>query len=262
MSAVATQWHANGRLDLVLNRAEVHNAFDDEMIAELDAALAAAEQDSRVRVLLLRATGRSFSAGADLRWMARMAEASTSDNYSDALRFARMLERLDRFPHPVVAVVQGPAYGGGVGLIAACDIAIGIDSARFALSEVRLGLVPAVISPYVIRAMGERASRRYFLTAETFDAREAVRLGLLHELVEAAGFEARLTELLASLAAGGPQAHSAAKLLLHDIRDAGSDLDLGALTAGRIADLRRSPEGQEGIRAFIDKRKPIWTSDV
>lgn len=262
MSALLTKLHDDGRLEITLNRPEIHNAFDDQLIAQLDAALAGAEQNPLVRVLVLRAAGRSFSAGADLAWMGRMAAASAEQNYADALAFARMMERLDRFPHPVVAVVQGAAFGGGVGLIAACDIAIGSTAAEFALSEVRLGLIPAVISPYVIRAIGERASRRFFLTAEKFGAAEATRIGLLHQLVAPDELEPALLRVLGDLASGGPQAHAAAKSLLHDLREATIEVDFAALTAGRIAAIRTAAEGQEGMRAFLEKRKPRWRRDA
>ncbi len=245
---------------LVLNRPERHNAFDDRMIAELDRHLTDLQGDSTARVVQLRATGKSFSAGADLEWMRRAADYTDEQNTEDAAALAHMLRRLDTLPQATMALVQGAAYGGGVGLVAACDMAVAVESAAFCLSEVRLGLVPAVISPFVIAAMGSRAARRYFLTAERFDANEAHRIGLVHEVVagaaelnEAAG---RLTEQLLGSA---PGAVAEAKRLISATTGRAMDDKLEGETARWIARLRAGPEGREGIAAFLEKRKPDWS---
>lgn len=241
-----------------LDRPDKHNAFDETMIAALGRAFDMVGGDAAVRAVVLCASGRSFSAGADLDWMRRTAQESRQANLADARRFAAMLRTLDRLPQPTVALVQGPAYGGGIGLIAACDIAIAADTAAFALSEAKLGLVPAVISPYIIAAIGARAARRYFLTAERFDAAEALRLGLVHELASAAELEARGRALLACLAANAPGAMAAAKVLVRYV--AGRPIDDGVIeeTARVIADLRAGEEGREGVAAFLEKRAPAW----
>jgi methylglutaconyl-CoA hydratase len=241
-----------------LNRPEKHNAFDEAMIAALTQAFASVGANQGVRAVVLCASGRSFSAGADLDWMRRTALASKADNLADARRAAEMLRALDRLPQPTVALVQGPAYGGGLGLVAACDIAIAADTATFVLSEVKLGLVPAVISPYVVAAIGARAARRYFLTAEKFDAAEALRLGLVHELVPAAELEARGRALLAALAANAPGAMAAAKALVRAVAGRPIDDALVEETARTIAELRAGEEGREGVTAFLEKRAPTW----
>lgn len=245
---------------IALNRPEVHNAFDDALIAELTAALVEAGRNPAVRALVLTGTGASFSAGADLNWMRGMAGASEEDNRADSLRLAALVRTLQFLPKPTIARVNGAAYGGGVGLIAACDIAIGADNAKFGLTEVKLGLVPAVISPYVVDAIGVRQARRLFLTGEIFDAAEACRIGLLHRIVPAAELDEAVDFSLKLLAKAGPQAQAEAKRLA--LRMGGIDeMDAGKIddeNAELIARLRVSDEGQEGLGAFLDKRTPAW----
>jgi methylglutaconyl-CoA hydratase len=246
---------------LTLDRPEVHNAFNDALIAELGGALAELAADETVRVLVLAAEGKSFSAGADLNWMKAMSSYGEADNRADALKLAGLMRRLDRFPRPTVALVQGPAFGGGVGLVACCDIAIAAEDAAFALTEVRLGLVPAVISPYVVRAIGLRAARRYMLTAERFDAAEARRLGLVHEVVPAHGLAEAGAAAVSRLLKGGPAALGECKALLATVAGRALDDTLEQETAALIARLRASPEGREGIGAFLERRKPGWIED-
>ncbi|MEX1206553.1 MAG: enoyl-CoA hydratase-related protein [Dongiaceae bacterium] len=248
----------DGVATIRLNRPDVHNAFDDALIAELTGALRAVAAESDVRAVVLAAAGKSFSAGADLNWMRRMAGASIVENEADARALADLMRTLRDLAKPTVAVVQGPAYGGGVGLVAACDIAIAADSATFALSEVRLGLIPAVVSPYVIAAIGARAARRYFLTGERFGAAEALRLGLVHSVVPADQLEQTLGEVVAALREGGPLAQAAAKRLVADVAGRPIDAALAAETARRIAEIRAGAEGKEGVGAFLDKREPAW----
>lgn len=245
-----------------LNRPEVHNAFDDTLIAQLTAALQDAAADDAVRVVVLSGVGTSFSAGADLNWMRGMAQASETDNREDSLRLARLMHTLQFLPKPTVARVNGAAYGGGVGLIACCDIAIGVEQAKFGLTEVKLGLVPAVISPYVIQAIGLRHARRLFLTGEIFDAATALQIGLLHRTVAAEALDQALQDTVALLGKAGPQAQREAKqLALHMAGvDAASAEQLDRDNAALIARLRVSPEGQEGLSAFLDKRAPNWPS--
>ncbi len=245
---------------LTLNRAQIHNAFDDALIAELTAALDAAAADPAVRAVVLTGSGSCFSAGADLHWMRRMADAGEQENRDDALRLARLMRTLQFLPKPTVARVNGSAYGGGVGLVACCDIAIGADSAKFALSEVKLGLVPAVISPYVIAAIGLREARRLFLTGEVFDAATALRIGLLHASVAPTELDEAIERQLYLLAKAGPLAQREAKQLA--LRIGGSDLAqverIDAANAELIARLRVSEEGQHGLGAFLDKHAPRW----
>jgi methylglutaconyl-CoA hydratase len=249
---------ARGVATVTLNRPLQHNAFDDGLIAQLTATLQQAAADSGIRVLVLAANGKSFSAGADLNWMQRMAGASRADNLQDALQLSTLMETLDRFPAPTVAKVQGAAMGGGVGLIACCDIALVVDSAAFALSEVKLGLAPAVISPYVIAKIGASRARRYFVTAERFSAHQALAIGLVHEVVGPGELDAATAAMLTTLLANGPQAMRAAKALV-GMASASRDLAaLHATTAGVIADLRASEEGREGLRAFLEKSPPAW----
>lgn len=243
---------------ITLNRADRHNAFDDALISSLTDAFETAGADESVRAVVLAASGPSFSAGADLGWMKRMAGYSQGENLRDARALARLMRTIDRCPKPVVAAVQGAAYGGGVGLVAACDIAIAADTAGFCLSEVKLGLIPAVISPYVIAAIGERASRRYFLTAERFAADEAHRLGLVHRVVAADALAAAVADTLARLAEGGPAAQAAAKELIAGVTRPEPGVDVLDWTAQRIAAVRASDEGREGVGAFLEKRKPRW----
>ena len=250
----------DGVRHLYLNRPEVHNAFDDALIAELTAALVAAGGDPSVRAVVLGGNGASFSAGADLNWMRSMADADEAANREDSLRLAALMRTLQFLPKPTVARVHGAAYGGGVGLIACCDIAIGAEGAKFGLTEVKLGLVPAVISPYVSAAIGLRQARRLFLTGEIFDAAEACRIGLLHRVVPADAMDDAIQTTLKWLAKAGPAAQREAKQLALRM----ACMTEGALeqvdreNAGLIARLRVSPEGQEGLSAFLDKRAPAW----
>ncbi|HKP22251.1 MAG TPA: enoyl-CoA hydratase/isomerase family protein [Dongiaceae bacterium] len=242
-----------------LNRPDKHNAFDEHLIAELTQAFRDLAGDAAVRVVVLAANGQSFSAGADLDWMKRMSAMSRAENERDAMALADLMEAIDRCPKPVVGLIQGAAFGGGVGLVACCDIAIASSGASFSLSEVRLGLIPAVISPYVAAAIGPRACRRYFLTAERFDAATAAKLGLVHRVVEAEALEAARDETIKQLLTGGPAAQGAAKDLIRRVAGASIDEALRRDTAGRIAEVRASAEGKEGIAAFLEKRKPGWS---
>lgn len=259
MSAILVTDHDAVR-SIALDRPQVHNAFDDRLIGELTAALTDAGQDEAVRAVVLTGTGASFSAGADLAWMRGMAAASEEDNRADSLRLAALLRTLQFCPKPTLARVHGAAYGGGIGLIAACDIAIGSDTARFGLTEVKLGLVPAVISPYVIAAIGVRQARRLFLTGETFDATEACRIGLLHRAVAPEALDEAVQATLRLLTKAGPQAQREAKQLA--LRMGGmEEAAAGRLdreNADLIARLRVSSEGQEGLGAFLAKRTPAW----
>jgi methylglutaconyl-CoA hydratase len=243
---------------LVLDRPGLHNAFDAGLIAALTSALDSAGNDPTVRVVVLEGTGASFSAGADLNWMRGMAAAGEAANREDALALAQLMRTLDELPKPTIARVHGAAFGGGVGLVACCDIAIGVPEAKFGLTESRLGLLPAVISPYVIAAIGPRHARRYFATAEIFDAAQALRIGLLHEVVEADALDATVDRQIALLLKAGPLAAASAKRLVRDVA-LQPDRDLLDDTNARlIAALRVSPEGQEGLAAFLDKRKASW----
>ena len=247
---------------LTLNKAQRHNAFDAQLIAEITAGLRELDADADVRVVVLSSTGKSFCAGADLNWMKRAAGYTPEQNLLDATLLADLLVTLNELPKPTIARVQGPAYGGGVGLIAACDIAVGTYDAVFSLSEVKLGIVPAVISPYVLAAIGERYSRRYMLTAERFSAAEAYRIGLLHELVPGEEqLDEAIAEILDSLLANGPQAQAECKTLIRIVAGQPIDEETIAETAQRITRVRASPEGREGLAAFLDKRQPNWIAD-
>lgn len=257
---------ARGVATVTLNRPEVHNAFDDRLIAELTEALRRLEADGRVRVVVLTGAGRSFSAGADLNWMKRMALYSAEENRRDAAALATLMRTLDRLAKPTIAQVQGAAIAGGCGLVACCDVALASERASFAISEVRLGLIPAVISPYVVAAIGERNARRYFLTAESFDARAAEQMGLVHGVFRVdqnqgapSALQTAVDQLCDVLIANGPQAMAAAKRMIRDVARAPLDDDLIAMTAARIAEIRVGAEGREGIASFLEKRKPRWT---
>ena len=243
---------------LRLARPEVHNAFDAGLIAGLTDALQSVATDATIRVLVLEADGASFSAGADLNWMRGMAAASEDENREDSLALARLMRTLDALPKPTIARVQGAAFGGGVGLVACCDIAIGVPTAKFGLTESKLGLLPAVISPYVIAAIGSRNARRYFATAELFDATEALRMGLLHQVVAADALDAAVQHQVDLLLKAGPVAAASAKQLVRDVCAHSDGAKHDADNAALIARLRVSPEGQEGLSAFLDKRKPHW----
>lgn len=258
MADVLTAVRADGVATVTLNRPDLHNAFNDAVIATLTNAFQGLADDPAVRVVQLRGAGPSFSAGADLGWMRRMADYTEDENRQDAMGLARMLRTLAELPKPTMAVVQGPAFGGGVGLVAACDIAIVADTATFALTEVKLGLIPATIGPYVLAAMGPRACRRYFLSAERFSALEAHRLGLVHEVVPGHALDAAAARVTARLLEGGPVAQAAAKRLIQDLHGRALDDALVADTADRIAAIRAGAEGREGVSSFLDKRKPGW----
>lgn len=245
---------------VTLNRPEVRNAFDDALITRLSEIFSQLDRDPATRVVVLAGNGPAFCAGADLSWMKRMAGYGREENLRDAGALAAMLSALDRMSKPTVARVHGAAFAGGTGLVAACDIAIGTPQARFCFSEAKLGLSPATISPYVIRAIGECAARRYFLSAEVFDAGEAYRIGLLSALVPEADLDKSVEQLLAHLLAGGPQAHARIKELIGAVAGRPIDEALKDDTARRIAEIRVSPEGREGIASFLEKRKPSWTT--
>jgi methylglutaconyl-CoA hydratase len=249
---------ANAVATVTLNRPEIHNAFDDTLIARLTAAFVSLDDDPDVRVVVLKGAGRSFCAGADLNWMKRMAVFGEEENLSDANALAAMLRSLYALSKPTIARVAGAAYGGGVGLVAACDIAIAVPEATFALSEARLGLIPATIGPYVLEAIGVRQARRYFLTAERFDADEARRIGLVHEVVAADAIDARIDALIATLTSAGPVAQLECKALIRGVAHRPIDDDVIAGTAQHIAAVRVSPEGREGIAAFLARRRPAW----
>lgn len=248
--------NAVGRV--TLNRPDVRNAFDDALIAELTRTFRELNDDSAVRAVVLAGNGPAFCAGADLNWMKRMAAYSYDENLRDARALADMLATLEHMDKPTIARVHGPAFAGGTGLVAACDIAVGTPEAKFCFSEAKLGLSPATISPYVLRAIGARNASRYFLTAEVFDAQEALRIGMLSALVPAAELDRTVDALLEQLLAGGSAAHARIKDLVRDVAGRPVDDALKADTARRIAEIRATPEGREGITAFLEKRKPSW----
>ena len=243
---------------VTLNRPEVRNAFNDEVIAELARAFTQLGQDPEVRAIVLAAEGPAFCAGADLNWMRRMADYSHAENLADAAQLAEMLRVIYACPKPTIARIQGDVYAGGMGLVAACDVAVSVDSASYCLSEVKLGLYPATISPYVIRAMGARAAHRYFLTAERFDAVEALRIGFVHAVASADQLDGQVDGLVKALVNASPNAVKECKALLHDV--AGRDMDAGLIahTVEGIATIRASSEGKEGVQSFLQKRKPNW----
>ena len=244
---------------VTMNRPERHNAFDDVLIAELTDALRSIEAEDAIRVVVLSGAGRSFSAGADLNWMKRMAGYSRDENVRDAMALGALMRTLAFLRKPTIARVHGAAYGGGVGLVACCDMAVANHGATFALSEAKLGLIPAVISPYVVSAIGERAARRYFLTAERFEAAEAWRLGLVHELATSDGeMDEKIGTLVDLLLEASPAAQREAKDLIRAVAARPVTSEVIQDTAERIARLRASPEGREGVTAFLEKRKPSW----
>lgn len=249
-----------GVATVTLDRPEKHNAFDEAMIGALTVAFGELGSDDNVRVVLLGGRGKSFCAGADLEWMRRSQSFGAEDNLADAGALADMLHRLYTLPKPTVAVVDGAALGGGVGLVAACDIAIASEKAVFALSEARLGLVPATIGPYVAEAIGVRACRRYFLSAERFDARRALRLGLVHEVVGEGDLGLRVASLIGDLLACGPMAQATAKALLRRLAGREIDVEMRAETAALIAEVRSGAEARDGIASFLDKRAPRWVA--
>ena len=249
----------NGVALVTLNRPDVHNAFNETLIAELTDALRALDTNPRVRAIVLLGAGKSFCAGADLKWMERMAGYAYEQNIADAGALARLLQTLACVGKPTIARIHGPSFGGGVGLIACCDIAIATQEATFTLSEVKLGLIPATIGPYVIEAIGVRHARRYMISAERFDAAEAYRIGLVHDIVpNVEALDGRINELLGSLLLGGPHAQKAAKALVRAVAHRPIDERVVADTAERIATIRASDEGREGLAAFLTRRSPEW----
>ena len=250
----------DGIARVTLDRPELRNAFDDALIKLLHEAFVSLGEDKAIRVVILAGNGPAFCAGADLNWMKRMAKYGYDENLADAKALAQMLATLDRMPKPTIARVHGPVFAGGTGLVAACDIAVGTPEAKFCLSEAKLGLSPATISPYVIRAMGEHNARRYFLTAEVFDADEALRIGMLSLLVSPSDIDKAIEDLVNHLLAGGPEAHAKIKDLIRAVAGRPVDDALLADTAKRIAEIRVSPEGKEGIASFLEKRKASWCS--
>ena len=243
---------------ITLSQPEVRNAFSDEVIAEITAAFLEVGTRPEVRAVVLAAQGPAFCAGANLNWMRRMADYTREENISDAGKLAEMLRVIYECPKPTIARVQGDVYAGGMGLVAASDMAVSVDTAGFCLSEVKLGLIPATISPYVIRAMGARAAHRYFLTAERFDAPEALRIGFVHALVSADALDAKVDELLKALTSASPNAVRACKKLVLDVAERDINAGLIAATVEGIADIRASAEGKEGVQSFLNKRKPAW----
>ncbi|AMV70455.1 enoyl-CoA hydratase/isomerase family protein [Desulfuromonas carbonis] len=257
-AALLSETDEYGRATITLNRPDLHNAFDDTLISSLTSELRRLDRDDNVRVVLLAARGKSFSSGADLNWMRRMADYSFEENLADAMDLAELMKTLANLAKPTIALVQGAAIGGGVGLVACCDIALATTEVTFCLSEVKLGLIPAVISPYVAAAIGPRATRRYFITAERFDAAEAHRLGLVHELVPPGELEARADSLSRLLLRNSPRAMASVKELVAEVSLSFLDDDLIADTAERIAEARASDEGREGLSAYLEKRPPNW----
>ena len=258
MDKVITDIDDHGVAQVRLNNPDKHNAFDDEIIGELTEAFVAIADNSNVRVMVLGSEGKSFSAGADLEWMKRMASYSYDENLRDASALALMLKTLNEIPQPTIARVQGAAFGGAVGLVSCCDMAVAASAASFSLSEVKIGLVPATISPYVIAAIGQRAARRYFVTAERFDAHRALQLGLVNEVVDAEQLDQEIDRLINTLLANGPEAVTGAKQLVFDVAGKPIDQQLIDATCETIAAIRVSEQGQEGLQAFLERRKPQW----
>ena len=243
---------------VTINRPDMRNAFNAELIADITRAFTDIGQRDDVRCIVLAANGTAFCAGADLSWMRSTADYTREQNLADAGRLAAMMRTVYECPKPTIAKIQGDVYAGGTGLVAACDMAVCVDTANFCLSEVKLGLVPSTISPYVLRAMGARAAHRYFLTAERFSAAEALRIGFVHEVVAIDGLDAKVAELSTALVNAGPQAVKLCKKLVQDV--AGHDVtpELVNMTVASIADVRVSAEGREGLQSFLQKRKPNW----
>lgn len=248
----------SGIATITMNRPDVHNAFNEHIIHMLTEAFKSAGADDAVRVVVLRGSGKSFSAGGDLNWMRRVAEYSFEQNVTDAMGLGTLLKTINTLPKPTIALVQGNAFGGGVGLTACCDIAIAEEGTQFCLSEVKIGLIPSIIEPYVIAAMGVRQARRYSLTAERFDAQTAARIGLVHEVVPQGGLDAAKDKIVAALWEGSPAAQSRGKKLILEITDRKIDDALIKFTAETIAEARASAEGKEGLSAFLNKTEPGW----
>jgi methylglutaconyl-CoA hydratase len=258
---IQTDIDARGAATVWLNRPDVHNAFDDRLVAALTAELKRLEADKAVRIVILEGRGKSFSAGADFNWMKRTATYTEAENLKDAQALAELLRTLNRLKKPTLAAVQGNAFGGGVGLVACCDIAFAADHVHFAFTEVRLGLIPATIGPYVVAAIGERQARRYFLTAESFTAVEAHRIGLIHQVCKLPELAVLVRQTIDALLACGPAAIKETKKLIRRVARGRIDAEMIADTAQRIAAIRVSPEGHEGMTAFLEKRKPTWRKD-
>jgi methylglutaconyl-CoA hydratase len=250
--------NANGIRTLWLNRPALHNAFDEALIDAVTVAVEAAGADATVRVVVLAGRGRSFCAGGDLNWMLRAANHTPEQNLADARRLARLFDAVSTCPKPVVARVHGNALAGGTGLVAACDLVVADTTARFGTTEVRIGLVPGTIAPYLVRAIGPRAAARYFLTGERFGASEAHRLGLVHELCAPEELDAQVAKQVAALLAGGPESLREAKALLQHVTGRALDAALLEETAQWIARVRGTPEAREGLTAFLEKRPPAW----
>ena len=263
MRTLISNTDSRGVLTLCMNRPEVHNAFDADMIQELTSELKSAEQNDSIRMVVITGTGKCFSAGADLNWMRSLVSASEEENENDALRLANLMRSLNYLSKPTIARINGAAFGGGLGLIPACDMTVAVDSASFGLTEARLGLVPAVISPYVIRRIGETNARRYFLTAERFDSQKAYDLGLIQKMVRTEELDDTVESDIKEVLKGGPRAIGHCKQVIFYIagHDADSQEITDKLTAKLIANLRVSPEGQEGLEAFLEKRTPEWVRE-
>ncbi len=259
MSFIAIEMDKRGVARVILNRPEVHNALNDVVIQELYDAFDMLGRHKDVRVIVLTGSGKSFSAGADLTWMQRAAAQSEAENQADAVRLAQMFDMMNTCPRPVVGLVNGTALGGGVGLAACCDIVVAAAGAVFGLTEVRLGLIPATISPYVIARIGTGQARRFMLSGERFDAATARAIGLVHEVGD--DVEAAARPILDALLANGPEAMADTKQLITDVAGRELTLELRYMTAARIAERRASDEGREGMAAFLDKRKPNWVGD-
>lgn len=251
-----------GVAELILNRPEKHNAFDDAIIQQMLDKLDEAEKNPQTRILVLKSNGKHFSAGADLSWMKRMAQNSHADNLQDAAKLAELMRALNHFSCPTIALIQGATYGGAVGLAACCDIVLAQENARFCLSEVKIGLTPATISPYVVRAIGERQARRFFLTAEVMSSADALQIGLVHKVLDS--FDAlndAAATMIQQLSQNSPQATKAAKTLIFSVSQKDISAELIQYTTQCIADIRVSEEGQEGLTAFLNKRRPAWISE-
>lgn len=263
MKPITIDLDSRGVLTLSLNRPEVHNAFDANMIQELTSALITADESDDVRLVVITGIGTSFSAGADLNWMRSLVDASQEDNEQDALQLAKLMRSLNYLSKPTIARINGNAFGGGLGLIAACDITIAVDDAKFGLTEAHLGLAPAVISPYVIRNIGERNARRYFLNAERFSSQQAKQIGLIQQCVAAGELDKAVNQTIQLILKGGPEAVITCKELIFAIvgHNQETQLAIDQYTAKVIAGMRVMDEGQEGLAAFLDKRKPAWIAD-
>ena len=261
-STVTSIIDSRGVARVTMNRPDRHNAFDDEIIAELTAAFKSLANNDSVKIVVLGSEGRSFSAGADLGWMQRMTNYSHAENVRDAQLLAGLFHQLNALPMPTIARVQGATMGGAVGLVSCCDMAVASERASFCLSEVRIGLIPATISPYVIKAIGERAASRYFTTAERFSAQRARELGLVSEVTTEAELDITIETLIAALLSNSPAAVRAAKKLVADVAGAPINDELISDTSERIATIRTSTEGQEGLRAFLEKRQPGWLPEA